>query len=428
MPRVLVTTVGAWSDAVGANTMSEFFRTYDKDKLACLYIRADISDSTSCKRYFHIFEGRVLRSIFRRSVKTGEEYTTELLPAISDDHEDERLRYEKYRRKKNWFLVFLREFVWLFGSWKSRELDQFLDDFSPDVLVCPIESYIHFNRINKYIIKKKQPRVIGFLWDDNFSYKQDSGSIGYILHRIWLRQGVKRLVRKCETIVALSPKMKLDADKEFGINSVVLTKPIFNQPEFKATNVTKPLKLLYTGNLYVNRDKTIAALVDVIREINAKEQKVIFDIYTSTPIKPELESRIKVEGCCTVHSPVKQSLVLELQKDADVLLFVEALESKTGGYARLSFSTKITDYFAAGKCIWAIGSDKMSAIDYLISQDAALVSTNVDRIKSTLDSLVDNQNLLNEYAQKSWDCGFKYHNSDDILRQLKQLICKFNCH
>lgn len=422
--KVLVSTVGAWSDSVGSNTMSEFFKYYDKDKLASLYIRANISDSPSCKRYFHILEGRIIKSIFKRNIETSEEYTTDGQLIVNHDLDEESARYAKYRKKKNWFYIFAREFVWKIGKWRTKELDAFLDDLNPDVLVCPIESYIHFNRINEYIIKKKHPRVIGFLWDDNFTYKQDPYSFGYRLHRWWLRKGVKRMVKKCETIVVLSPKMKMEADKEFGFNSIILTKPIFNQPKFNEYVPSKPLRLLYTGNLYVNRDQTIATLVDVIREVNSTGQNVHLDVYTSTPIKPELEERIRVDGSCVVHKPVKQSEVLQLQKEADVLLFVEALDSATGGYARLSFSTKLTDYFCAGKCIWAIGSDQMSAIDYLKSRDAALCSLDRKSIHETLIRLVSESALVNEYAYKGWICGNEHHNSKVLLNKFYNLIDK----
>ena len=422
-PRVLVCTVGAWSDTVGSNTMSELFRDYPKDKLACLYIRSNRSDSASCNHYFHIIEGRVMSSITKRNVVTGEEYW---LGSKYDDkleRDEEKARYKKYRRKRNWFYLFAREFVWKLGRWKSKELDSFLDSFDPEVLVCPIESYIHFNRINEYIIKKKHPRVIGFLWDDNFTYKQHPHSIGYKLHRWWLRHSVKRLIQHCETVVALSPKMKEEADAAFGINSVLLTKPIFDQPPFLTYSPKIPIRILYTGNLYVGRDETLALIVDAVKEINKMEQKVIVDVYTSTQLKPELEPKIKMAGCCKVHKSISQNEVLNLQKEADILLFIESLKNE-GGDARLSFSTKITDYFCAGKCIWAVGSNYLSAIDYLEKQDAAICSLTKDTVKSKLEQMIANPALINEYAQKGWQCGHDNHNATTIISKLNKIISK----
>ena len=423
-PRVLVSTVGAWSNDVGSNTMSELFRDYDKDKLACLYIRADISDSPSCQHYFQILEGRVLKSIVDRSLVTGEEYTLGQKRGGATDLEAEKIRYQKFSRRRNWLYLFAREFVWLLGKWKSKELVAFLDNFSPEVLVCPIESYIHFNRINEYVIKKKHPRVIGFLWDDNFTYKQHPHSIGYRLHRWWLRHSVKRMVKQCEAVVALSPKMKEEADAAFGINSVLLTKPIFDQSPFTHHTPSTPLKLLYTGNLYVGRDETIADIVDAIREVNKDGQRVFLDVYTSTSIKPSLENRIRVDGCCVVHEPVKQSEVLRLQKDADVLLYVESLKDDGSGDARLSFSTKITDYFCAGKCIWAVGTNQLSAIDYLEKNDAAICSLNKESILKTLRTLVSDSRMIEQYAYNGWLCGYEKHNATRMINTLYGLIIK----
>ena len=148
--------------------MTSLVENYPKDSLASLYIRADLADTPICDRYFHIYEGRVLSSIFGRRVATGEEYSLSKLPNQNNDLDAEQKRYSKYSKKRSWFYVFLREFAWLLGHWKSKELDAFLDDYKPEVLFFPIESYIHFNRINEYILKKCRPKkVVGYMWDDN---------------------------------------------------------------------------------------------------------------------------------------------------------------------------------------------------------------------------------------------------------------------
>lgn len=421
-PNVLVTTMGSWSSLTGSNTMSSLMQEYGSENVAVLYIRADLSDSRSASRYFHIFEGRVLKSILKSGLQTGEEFRPEEINVAvkSSDQSMENARYAFFKKYRLGIFLFVREFVWLLGKWKSKELDAFLDDVNPDVLVCPIESYIHFNRINEYIIKRKHPKVISFLWDDNFTYKQNH-NLWHQLHRLWLRQSVRRMVHNSERIVSLSPKMKREVDAEFGVNSVLITKPIYNLSEFKEYKTSFPLRLLYTGSLYVNRDKTIATIVEAIQEVNSKEQKVILDVYTASQIQPAMERKIKVEGCCVVHEPVKQEEVLELQKHADVLLFVEDLESKTGGDARLSFSTKITDYLCSGKCIWAVGSKEMSAIEYLYDMDAALCSMNKESIKSHLNSLLDNK-IVNSYAFKAWKCGNERHGASSTTEKLYHLI------
>ena len=421
-PNILVCTVGAWSDSVGSNTMSSLLEGYPKEHLACLYIRAAYSDSDVCERYFHIYEGRVMKSILKRGMSTGEEYVIDKSTKISTELDEEKARYDSFRSKKNWFYTFAREFIWLFGHWKSKELDSFLKSFQPDVVFFPIESYIHFNRINEYIVKKCQPKkVIGYLWDDNFTYKQHPHSIGYKIHRWWLRHGVRRLIGKCDTVFAICPKMKLEADAEFGINSVLLTKPIKQFSKIKPVSGKYPIKILYTGKLIYGRDETIAEIVDAIKEINKDGQKFLLQIYTNTILSPTIRDRICVDGCCEMKGFVPQSEVLRIQKEADVLLYAESL-SDTHLTARLSFSTKMTDYLASGTCIWAVGNKDLAPIDYLIEEDAGLVSVDNFAIKDVLCQISRSPEILLEYAEKAQQCGVKNHNKILINKVLEQNI------
>ena len=413
-PRLLVSTVGAWKQQGGSNTMTSLVENYPKDSLASLYIRADLADTPICDRYFHIYEGRVLSSIFGRRVATGEEYSLSKLPNQNNDLDAEQKRYSKYSKKRSWFYVFLREFAWLLGHWKSKELDAFLDDYKPEVLFFPIESYIHFNRINEYILKKCRPKkVVGYMWDDNFTYKQEKGSFGFILHRCWLRYGVKRLVKQCDTVFAICPKMKRELDAEYGIDSVLLTKPIYQFNEIKQYHPHTPIKILYTGKLLYGRDETIAQIVDAIKEINKDSQKLLLQIYTDTELSEPLKERIIVSGCCELKGFVPQSEALRLQSEADVLLFVESLFDNHLT-ARLSFSTKITDYLAAGACIWAVGDADLAPIEYLREEDSALVSTSIEEIHIRLREIVKDPKLIHTYALKAQRCGKTNHNQNII--------------
>lgn len=416
-PRVLVSTVGEWSD-IGADTWSMLLSKYEKSQVASLYLRAGVNKSPCCNRYFHIYEERVMKSVFHPAIQTGEEYYISVKDDIATNEpsvfqQKEKERYAKYSKKKTWFHVFAREFVWVFGHWKSKELVKFLNDFNPEVLVFPIESYIHLNRINKYIIKKKQPKVIGFFNDDNFSYKQ-SKKLGHKLHRFWLRRSVKWLVRHCDTVFAVCPKMKRECDKEFGINSIVLSKPMVCNTEFTPYQPTSPIRLFYAGKLYINRDKTIISIAQAIKKINEKGVKVVMDVYSGSSLTKDVIEAIESSPASHFRGEIPYSQVFEEMKKSDILLFVEDLSDENLA-ARLSFSTKITDLFGSGKCTWAIGNSDLGPIEYIKEQDAGFVSTNEQEIHDTLEKIVNSPWLISEYAQKGYNCGLKYHQLDDLI-------------
>lgn len=419
--HILITSITSWNQRSGSNTFSTLFERFDSADLANLYVRPEIPDSPVCSRYFNIREWLVVRSIFKRGTSTGLEVKRQEYSSVNDlSKEQNKDRFFSKNRKR--IYLWLREIAWLLGKWKSKELDDFLKDFKPEVLFFPIESYPYFNRINEYIIKCCKPKkVIGYLWDDNFTYKQHPYNIFHRIERYFLRKQVRALVANCTNVLAISPKMKEECDREFGIDSILLTKPICEQSEFVPYIPGDPIRMLYTGKLIIGRDKTIVEVVKAIQKVNANGQKVILDIYTNTELSKNMKQKIEIPGCCQLHAPVSQQDVLKLQKDADILLFVESMSNRDLT-ARLSFSTKLTDYFSAGKCIWAIGNRDLGPISYIESEKAGLVSWDKESIERVLSSMAENPTLVTEYAKCAADCGKKNHDKGIIEERLMDIM------
>lgn len=312
----------------------------------------------------------------------------------------------------------LREVVWKLGKWKTPELETYLKDFNPEVIVFSIESYIHFNTINSYIIRTYHPKAIGILWDDNFTYKQSRNWL-HLIHRFFLRKSVKKLVAQCDTVFAFSPKMKREADAEFGIQCQLLSKPI-KEAEFIPKDTKAPLKILYTGKLYIGRDEVLAQVAEAIETFNHDEKRFVLDIYTGTELSSTMRNRFERLTSCTLHAPVPQNEVAKLQLESDILLFAESL-SDSNLTARLSFSTKLTDYFSAGRCIWAVGHEDLGPVSYIKEENAGIVSTNTQEIHDALMKL-QNVSLVELYGKKAFECGMRNHNPQQIREKFMREI------
>lgn len=414
--HILITSIPSWNHQSGSNTFSSLFESFDSGDLANIYISDGHPDSHVCSRYFHINEIAVIKSVLKRTQKTGEEVNLVNVKAIKSSV------YSRKQIKRLRIFLWIRELAWKIGHWKSKELNDFLEDFHPEILVFPIESYPYFNRLNQYIIDKCKPKkVLGYLWDDNFTYKQYPHCFICKIERFFLRKQVRKLVNSCTDVLAISHKMKEECDKEFGVNSIVLTKPIFSQKEFHDFKVSLPIRILYTGKLIIGREYTIAKIVTAIREINKDSQKVVLDIYTQTILSNKMRQRIDIPGCCVLHEPVSQTEVKCLQEGADVLLFAESLSDRNLT-ARLSFSTKLTDYFAAGKCVWGVGNADLGPIDYIRTENAGFVSTNEQEIAEVLSEIVSHPEVICNKARLGYECGVRNHNKDKIISLLQNTI------
>ena len=410
MARILVTSIPAWSKSTGYDSFSTLFEGNREHEIANLYMRAELPDSEVCSQYFRILEGKVVKSVFWRNITTGSCVTVQSANDGNAELKAEKKRYAYFSKNRNSIFLLGRELAWKMGNWKSNELKAFLGEYHPDILVFPIESYIYFNRINEFIIDYCKPkRVIGILWDDNFTYKQNN-KISYKIGRFFTRRSVKRLVKKCDEILTVCPKMKKECDSEFGINSTIVTKPIISLPSsLKPYTPTTPLRLIYTGKLNIGRDKAIMAIVRALKIINQNGCKAYIDIYTQTDLTDEQVRLLTVYGTSFLKGVIPQNQVKEEQAKSDILVFVEDIYDKHNKTARLSFSTKITDYLSQGRCILAIGPSDIASIEYFSEEKAAIVCNVEDEILKALQRVVDSSELLTEYAVNARLCGERNH-------------------
>lgn len=421
-PRILIFTMTSWNSRVGANTWESLLVDFDDEKLANIYLRDEIPDSQICSRYFCISENRVVKSIFKRTIQTGCEIVPQPLSEAeqSQDLLAHNKRYAKMKKKRRYSMLLARELCWKLGNWKTKELTTFLQDFKPDIILHSMDGYIHMNRLVRYAQKCTGAKAIGYIWDDNFTYKQ-SKKIGYKIYRYFQRKSLKKLAKKTEAFFAITPKTKAEADKFFGINCKVLSKPLNAEPKVQCyKNVQKPLRMLYTGNLLIGRDKVLKSLAQTLERINENEERIVLDAYTQTTLQEEY-LRETQNKFCNIYPPIPQSEVLQKQKDADILLFLEDLSDKNLT-ARLSFSTKITDYFSTGKCIFAIGNPDLVPMQYFEETQSAAVVYNEEDIYSILEQLLEDSSRLEYYAKNAVECGLKNHSQERIKREFQETI------
>lgn len=415
--RILTTSIIPWSELSGSDTVSKLLDGYGAENVASIYVRGYDPTSKSCDRYFRINEASVLKSILIRNIKTGEEKKRREAKKAKQD-ETENKRYRFFSKHRFFIFLLLRELGWKLGKWKSKELNEFIDNFSPDVLICTAEQYIYMNRINLYIVKKTKAKVISIIWDDNFTYKSCTSPFDRFF-RFFVKRQTKKIVSMSSEVLAISPKTKKEVDDKFGIDSIVITKPIQNLGNLEYHEPKFPLKLLYAGNFYIGRDRSLKILADQIKEINKDGHYFDFDIYVNN-IPYE---KTKIENEYTrVFSHVDRDELDRKIFESDILVFAESLDKKYAYASRLSFSTKIVDYLGSGKAILAVGKPDVAAMEYLKDNDAALCASSKSEIFETLKTITDNLDIVRTYAEKAYLLGMKEHSREQTAGKLQNLI------
>ena len=409
LPKVLVVGINAWREDGTAHTLMDIFRCWDPERLALIYTRADMPNTDVCHRYFQISESQVLKSVLKPWMKVGR--VVENTPSKNNEEiSSEHARYASAHKKSSSLLPLLREMVWKVGHWKTPALRKFVEDFNPDIVFVPIYPTVYMGWIQKYIIKLTRKPTVCYLADDNYSYDSCNGVLSYI-HRWWLRKQVGPLAIGCKEMFVIVDKEKEDTDNRFGTDSVILTKGIdFEGRAFSSHEPNQPLQIVYTGSLIIGRDMTLASLADIINKINAEKGQVCAElfIYSQTEPNKEVLSRIN-KGASHFCGRIGREDVISVQQKADVVVFAEALVGRDANAAKLSFSTKITDYLSNGKCIFAIGKNDIAPIDYFKKYDSAIIANSIDEIEDGIRKLITNPLLTVEYGEKAFACAKQNH-------------------
>ncbi len=416
-PKVLVVGINPWIDNTGINTLINFFDGWDKNSIAHIYTRAKLPNTHMCDKFFRISEPKVMKSLLKRSIKTGEEVFNSNEEAVEASQEN-----QIYNKKHSSLMSLAREFVWLLGKWKTKELDKFLDEYDADVLFFPVYANVYMNRLQNYIRKRTKKPVVLYVSDDNYSYKSIAKTPISFFTRFWLRSQEKKLFKNAEKIMVIAPKQKEEYDRLFNTDSVILTKGIdFSDIPYEEKPLNKPIKMVYTGKLIIGRWLSLAKIAEALGEINKDETKVELDIYTTDVLTEEQKTKLNRNGC-SVKGALSLDEVQKVQKQADILVFVESLEKEFRYTARLSFSTKITDYLKSGKCIFAVGDKDIAPIDYFNRYDSAVTATSYEEIGEKLKVLINNENQIIEYGKKAYDCGKEHHNAELMDKTLVDTI------
>lgn len=409
LPKVLIIDVNGWRKDAGSNTLRDIFSCWNPDNLALVYTSSQLPDSDACHNYFQISENQVLKSVFHPTMKVG----CKVVNTPNNDSKDateERERYKQAHKGHSTWLRLAREVVWKLGHWKTDALKKFVKEFNPDVIFVPIFPTAYMGRIEQYIIRLTNKPTVCYLADDNYSYDSCSGLADYI-HRFWTRQYVGPLARRSSKMFVIVDKEKEDTDSRFGTDSVILTKSIdFSGKAYTHHTPNSPLKFVYTGSLIIGRDKTLTLVADAINRVNAEygETKAELFVYSQTVPDDQIMARIDSGSShycgCVPHQQIKG-----IQDSADVVVFAEALSGKEANAAKLSFSTKITDYISNGKCVLAIGKEYIAPIDYFKRNDAAVIACSEEDVFKRVKNIVDNPDVIDSYGEKAFNCAVRNH-------------------
>lgn len=403
------------------NTFINLFDGMTDVELASIYTRSGKPDAKISKA-FCITEKMIVRNLLLKTpigvdVESSDE--TSVKKTQETKKEQSIIKFMKLRR---WTIFFwMQNFIWQIGRWKSPELKRFVDEYNPDVIFTVLSDSRFLNKLILHIKDIAHKPLVLYAWDNNYSVKRVMFSPLKWIDHFMNRRLMRKTAKAADLMYVISEIQKDDYEKAFKRSCQVLTKGHDFTAEVPVPDMlNKPLQLVYTGNIGMNRWKSLAHIANVLERINSSGVKAQLRIYTGNTITKKMKASLEKENVSFVMGSVSSEGVERVQNGADILVHVESMDLKNKWLVRQSFSTKLVDYFYKAKCIVAFGPKDVASISHLVKNDAAIVADNEKELEEKLKKLIENSEMIHEYKKKSWECGKNNHPKKEMQSMLKR--------
>jgi len=427
--RILLITAEAWNDAVyGNNVLTNWFTGFDAD-FAQIYCSPDLPYNHICDRYFQITDTQMVRSLY-----TGKRAGSVVWkPSQEDDVKQSKVNAQRtgsYKWLKQLSLyihtpmMMVRDAIWMWGRYDESALNAFVSDFKPDVVFCPRMVTPKLMRLEKKVSKMTDAPFVAFTADNEASLNCYSWSPLFWLRRFAIHKKFKEHVGLYRHYFMFSEEQAEEYHKEYGLPTSCLYKCGEFNDRYTPKKVNNPIRMIYAGRLYCNRWKTLAAIGEALEQLNESEIKMVLDVYTAETLTSKQKKTLNRYNYLHVHSAITPSQLAEEYEKADIALHVESFDKGYRAATHYSFSTKIIDLMASFCAILAICWEKHSGYVYLKKHDAALCVSDYKDILPLLQRITQQPSLIQEYAEKAWECGVKYHTRKIIQNQIHNTFNK----
>ena len=405
--NILIITRNAWDDtnSIG-NTMSNFFGYIDGINTANIYFRSAMPNNKVCTNYFRVTEKDIIRNYFTPG-KIGKSFKYDCSVPKETGYSSEKKLISFVHRFGLKGVYTLSEFLWDSQKWLNKRLDEFVEDFNPDLVFTFAKSLPQYYHIIKYLHEKHRKKIVLWIADDEYtalnlsSNKKDKKRIARL----------KEIICNASVVRGCSEEMCDYYNSLFDCNA----KPLYKSCSFSypvKRKVNNPIRIIYAGNLLFGRFEILKEIADKLKEINREKLIAVLEIYSSTPLSPEQSKDLTVPGVSSFNGVKPYAEIQKLMSESDLILHIESFEEKEILKTKYSFSTKIIDCLQSGSVMLAVGPKEIASIRYSKTVPGVFVIDNENNIKQGIYEAVSQSESYPERAAEIRNFAQKNHSPD----------------
>lgn len=421
-PKVLIISHNLYDNTNNiGKTLVSLFDGWPQNKLAQLYFRNDKPSFKFCTQYYCITDKEVFKSILTLNTKkSGFILKRDTEMKLS---QNENNLYQIGNRRKP-IISFIRDFIWSFGNWKSKDLENWLWNVAkPDVILFVPNDYTLAYRVALYVEKIIHKPIIPFYMDDAFYYRCKTDFIDSI--RRWkLRNFAKKIHQNAKEIFTICDYMSDEYEQLFGLPCKAFVNSV-RVDKIPKAKMNGKLVLSYIGNLHSNRWKAIVDIGKALEQINREEDiNAILRIYSGSVLENKVKEEFAQIKSIEFHGRIPAEEVRSKQLEANILIHVEAFDRDSVNSTRLSLSTKIPEYLSSNRVIFAYGPSSVASMRYLSDFKIAITCCEHSTLYDSLKRVLMLDNVI-EIANRGLKKAIESHDIKRVSRDFQSRIRKY---
>ncbi len=415
-PRLLILGNSCLSKTnSNGRTLQNFLAGWPADKLAQFFVKNHAPDFSVCKRYFRVTDMQALKAFLGKRAE-GRIITEAEIEVCG-------IKKERKRSNRNPATMLLREMIWNSRRWQKCGFMQWVDQFSPEIILLQAGDSGFMLRLARSLAKKYNiPLVIYnseayYFKKHNYFRHKGLSQCFYPLFRHYFRKEMTKTLSIASCAVYIHEDLKKLYDQEFSLPSVCIHTATELQPlKYIARN--RIPKVTYLGNMGVGRHEQLVELANVLQQVCPE---AYLDVYGSIPNKDVKNAFTACPGI-RHYGMISYDEVLRTIRESDILVHVENFSDFYKKDSAYAFSTKIADSLASGICFLLYAPKELSCTKYLLDNNAAYVATDKMQLTQQLIQLCNEPDSRFRYLPQAAALARKNHSSAENTVKFQKIL------
>lgn len=369
------------------------FKGWPKDRLAQFCITSDGPDWDVCNNYFCAPDRQVLKSTLKLSPVKRNDLTTF---KSSADTNGKRL-------KRTAIKSFVRHAFWTIGVWRKGDFDDWVKEFSPDVVLLQCGDTAFTHDLARSIARQQKAKLALFNTEgvyflkSNYLYKGCCDIVFFPLYKRIFKKSYENAMKAASFAFYLNEMIKRDNDNVFGLpGTVIYNTSSFNAPELPFIINSEAPVISYFGNMGGGRSDVLVEVAKVIKEVN---NKATINVYGKG--YPDAIQKLEVCQEINYHGFIPYDEISDVINRSDILLHVESQDRYFVENLKYGFTTKIADCLTSGHPFLLYSSRELACADYLIANDCAWFANTHETLKKAILSILNDKQEREKKLEKA---------------------------